>query len=124
MIPRGAHYANEGLAFLLELAALGLLAWWGFRTGSGLAVHLLLGLGTPLLAAVLWGRYAAPRAVVKLPLPGVLTVKAAVFGGAALALGAVAGWAWGLGFALLCLANTALATADRQALMHQAREPR
>ncbi|MGF1431466.1 YrdB family protein [Kitasatospora sp. LaBMicrA B282] len=117
----GARAVNEALAFLIELVALGCLAWWGYRSGPNLAVHLLLAIGTPLLAAVLWGRYAAPRAPVRLPLPGVLAVKALVLGGAAVALGARAGWTWGLGLALLTLVNLVLAytvlgpgpTADR-----------
>ncbi|WP_327068093.1 YrdB family protein [Kitasatospora sp. NBC_01302] len=113
-LPTPARAANETLAFLIELLALGSLAWWGCRTGPNLAVHLLLAMGAPLLAAVLWGRYAAPRAAVKLPLPGVLAVKALVFACGAAALAVVAGRPWGLAFALLALANTALATADRR----------
>ncbi|PYC67818.1 hypothetical protein C7C46_29970 [Streptomyces tateyamensis] len=116
MIPGPVRVANEALAFLLELAALGLLAWWGFTLGHSLPLHLLLGLGLPLLAALLWGRYAAPKAPVRLPVPAVLAVKALVFGSAAAALGDRAGWGSGLGFALLCLANTALATRYRSTL--------
>lgn len=121
MIPRWLHAANEALAFLIELAALAALGWWGSSTGHSSARHLVLGIGAPLAAVVLWGLYAAPRAVVKLPLSGVLLVKAVVFGGAALAL-------WGLGqaglaisFAVVALVNTMLATADRQALMNTSR---
>lgn len=57
-MPRGLHAANEALAFLLELAALAALAWWGFTTGSSLLVRVLLGVGTPLVAVVLWGLFA------------------------------------------------------------------
>jgi hypothetical protein len=116
MIPGPVRVANEALAFLLELVTLGLLAWWGFTAGHALWPHLLLGLGLPLLAALVWGRYAAPRATVRLPMPAVWAVKAAVFAAGSAALGARAGWAWGLGFALLCLANTALATRYPSAL--------
>ncbi|MFE0465118.1 DUF2568 domain-containing protein [Kitasatospora sp. NPDC058965] len=116
MIPAPVRVANEALAFLLELVTLGLLAWWGFTLGHSLPLHLLLGLGLPLLAAVVWGRYAAPRATVRLPMPAVLGVKAVVFAAGAAALGARTGPGWGLGFALLCLANTALATRYRSAL--------
>ncbi|MFD0638965.1 YrdB family protein [Catenulispora yoronensis] len=62
MLPKPLHVANEGLAFLLELVALVLLAVWGFRTGSNVAVHVLLGLGAPALMVVVWGAFAAPRA--------------------------------------------------------------
>ncbi|WP_145905087.1 YrdB family protein [Kitasatospora viridis] len=106
---RGIRVANELLAFLLELAALGALSWWGWAVGPNLAVRLLLTLGAPLLAAVLWGRYAAPRATVKLPLAGVLVVKAVVFLAASAALWAVAGAVAGTVFGAVCLVNTTLA---------------
>ena len=121
MIPRWLHAGNEALAFLLELAALAVLGWWGSSVGHSLSSHLLLGIGAPLVAVVLWALFAAPRATVQLPLAGVLAVKAAVFGGAALAL-------WGIGhdglavaFAVIAFANTALATADRRALLNVSR---
>ena len=60
MIPKPLHYFNEGLAFLMELAALAALAWWGFHTGSGIGPHLLLGLGAPVLMGWTWGMWAAP----------------------------------------------------------------
>ncbi|MCX4747796.1 YrdB family protein [Kitasatospora sp. NBC_01287] len=113
MVTNGLRALNDVLAFFIELAALGFLAWWGYRTGPDTAVHLLLAIGLPLLAAVLWGRYAAPRASVKLPVAGVLLVKALVFGAGALALGARAGWAWGVAFGALALVNTALVTSQR-----------
>ena len=77
--------ANLGLAFLVELIALGILAWWGVRTGGSLPGKLALGIGTPLVAAVLWGLFAAPQAAFHVT---VLTwaVKILVFGGAAVAL--------------------------------------
>ena len=53
---------NLGLAFAVELAGLGIFAWWGWRTGSGTPVKLLLAIGIPILAAVVWGLFAAPTA--------------------------------------------------------------
>jgi len=38
---------NDGLAFLLEIAALVALVVWGFSVGANLAVRLLLGIGAP-----------------------------------------------------------------------------
>ncbi|MFB7218679.1 YrdB family protein [Streptomyces sp. NPDC056227] len=73
--------ANELLAFVIELAALACLSWWGFTAGGGAAAQWLLGLGMPAVAIVLWGLFAAPRARVRLPLWGVLLVKAVVLGG-------------------------------------------
>ena len=47
--------------FLCELAMLAALAYWGFTVGEGVGAW-LLGLGAPLLAAVVWGAVVAPRA--------------------------------------------------------------
>ncbi|WP_317446805.1 YrdB family protein [Streptomyces collinus] len=80
------YVANELLAFLIEIVALGLLCWWGFTTSGDTGVRVFLGLGTPAVAAVLWGLFAAPRAPFRPPLPGVLLVKGLVLGGGALAL--------------------------------------
>ncbi|MFJ7083682.1 YrdB family protein [Streptomyces griseus] len=78
--------ANEVLAFLLELAAIGCLVWWGFTAVDGVLVSVLLGLGTPTAAVTLWGLFAAPRARFRPPLAGVLAVKALVLGGGAAAV--------------------------------------
>jgi hypothetical protein len=109
------HVLNEGLAFLLELAALAALAWWGFTTGGNVIVHIVLGLGTPVAAMVLWGMFAAPRARFKVALPFVLLVKAVVFGAGALALYGAGHPALAVAFAVVALLNTALATLDRDA---------
>ncbi|TVT46221.1 DUF2568 domain-containing protein, partial [Amycolatopsis rhizosphaerae] len=92
-LPAPVHAVNEGLAFLLELVAFGCLAWWGFT------VNFALGLALPILAIVLWGLFAAPRARFRLPVAGVLAVKALVFGSAAAALYGVDQATLGLVFA-------------------------
>ncbi|MGC5529736.1 YrdB family protein [Streptomyces sp. SR-10] len=79
--------ANEVLAFLLELVAIGCLAWWGFTAADGVLVSVLLGLGAPAAAMALWGLFAAPRARFRPPLAGVLAVKALVLGGSAAVYG-------------------------------------
>jgi len=57
----GLRAANLGLRFVLELATLAALAYWGFHTGQTLVTDVLLGVGAPLLAAVVWGVFAAPK---------------------------------------------------------------
>ena len=74
------------VAFLSELAALAALAQWGWESGSG-ATRLLLAVGAPLLAAVLWGLFAAPRSMLDVPVLAVAT-KLLVFGSAVAALAA------------------------------------
>ncbi|CCK25041.1 putative membrane protein [Streptomyces davaonensis JCM 4913] len=81
--------ANEALAFLLEIAALGFLGWWGFSAGHEGVPRILLGVGTPSLAILVWGLFAAPRARWRPRLALVLVVKALVLGGGAAALYAV-----------------------------------
>jgi hypothetical protein len=114
-LPGPSHVLNEGLAFLLEIAAIAALAWWGFTTGGNLLARIVLGVGAPVAAMILWGLFAAPRARFKVALPLVLLVKAVVFGAGALALHGVGHPAAAIGFAVIALLNTALATADREA---------
>jgi hypothetical protein len=64
MIGQAFHWVNLTVAFLLELCALAALGCWGLRTASGPATKAALGIGAPLLAAVLWGLFAAPHAPV------------------------------------------------------------
>ncbi|MEU8503330.1 YrdB family protein [Streptomyces brevispora] len=106
--------ANEGLAFALELVALACLCWWGFTAGDGLAVHLLLGIGMPAVAIVLWGTFAAPRARIRLPLAGVLVVKAVVLGGGAFGLYQVGHPVAAVVLAVVVVVNTALAETFRR----------
>ena len=77
---------NMGLRFVLELCALGALGYWGFTTGAGTIGKIVLGLGAPILAAVLWGMFVAPKAVRPLHDPAKLLVELVVFGGAAAGL--------------------------------------
>lgn len=112
-VPKGLHALNEGLAFVFELIALVALGWWGFHLGPTTADHVLLGIGMPLLAIVLWGLFAAPRAAVRTPMPGVLSVKAVVFGGAAFGLWFSATPVLAIVFAVLVVINTTIATIDR-----------
>ncbi|MEX0173079.1 YrdB family protein [Streptomyces sp. LMG1-1-1.1] len=118
-LPGPLHVLNEGLAFLLELAALAVLAWWGWESADHVALRLLFAVAAPALAAVVWGLFAAPKARIPLPLPGVLVVKALVFGAAALALHALDRPSSALVFAVVALLNTALATVDRRAAMRR-----
>jgi Protein of unknown function (DUF2568) len=114
-LPGPLHVANEGLAFLLEIIALVALAWWGFHTGDGPVPSVLLGVGAPLLAAVVWGLFASPRARVRLPFVGVLAVKVVVYAVATAALDAVGHPVAAVVFAVVAAANTLLVTADRRA---------
>jgi Protein of unknown function (DUF2568) len=101
--------ANLVLAFLLELCALGAYAYWGFKTGGATPSKIGLGIGAPLLAAVVWGIFVAPRAVV--PVPGLarFVIQALFFGLAALSLAAAGHRTLAGAFVAIVVANAILA---------------
>lgn len=78
--------ANLTIRFLLELCALGALGYWGFTSSEEPAAKIVLGVGAPLLAAVVWGLFVAPRAAITLEMPLRLLPEILVFGAAAAAL--------------------------------------
>lgn len=78
--------ANLGFRFILELCALAALGYWGFHAGDSWLVKILLGIGTPILAAVIWGTFVSPKAAVILAHPFPFLIELVVFGSAALAL--------------------------------------
>ncbi|MBX3031501.1 MAG: YrdB family protein [Chloroflexi bacterium] len=61
-IPPGGFGVAVVVRFLLELASLAALAWWGVRTGSDDLMRAILAVGAPLVFAVVWGLVAAPKA--------------------------------------------------------------
>lgn len=88
----GSHPLNLSLRFLLEIAALVAIGYWGFSQHTGIW-RFLLGIGLPVIAAAAWATFAVPddpsrsgRAPV--PIPGVLrlVLELALFGFAVWAL--------------------------------------
>jgi|SRR5436190_4629157 len=62
---------NAGIAFLLELAMLAAFGYWGFYGDRGVLPKWLLGIGLPVLVAILWGIFLAPRSAFRLrTIPG------------------------------------------------------
>lgn len=106
--------ANLALAFVLELCMLAALCYWGFVAGQGTLQKLLLGLGAPLVVAVIWGLFAAPKATWPLPGAGLFALKALLFGSAAVALWATGRPALALVFIVAVVLNSALAAAWAQ----------
>ncbi|MGZ0149953.1 YrdB family protein [Kribbella sp. WER1] len=98
--------ANLLLAFLVELLALGIFARWGWHTGGTTATRLLLAVGLPVVGAVLWGLFAAPKAT-----RGQLArwiVKVLVFGLAGAALWSLGHPLLGIVFVVVVAANLAI----------------
>ena len=99
---------NLALAFVLELCMLAALCYWGFVAGHGLPQKLALGLGTPLVVAVIWGLFAAPRATWPLPRAALFALKALLFCSAAVALWAAGQPALAVVFIAAVALNAAL----------------
>lgn len=105
--------ANLGLKFILEVAALVLLAFWGAHTGRGVW-SVVLGVLAPACMVVVWGRFAAPRSHRRLESALRVPLELTVF-----LLAAVAGYAAGLrwfvvAFVVLVVVNAAGLSAFHQ----------
>jgi len=100
--------ANLALRFLLELCALGALGYWGFKTGGGLIAKIGLGIGAPLVTAVVWGTFVSPQAPVELPGLLVLALQVLVFGSATTALVATGHRTLALVFVVIIVINAIL----------------
>jgi hypothetical protein len=97
------------LAFAAELAALAALGHWGFVTGGSTLGKVLLGIGTPVVAAVLWGAFAAPQAPVRIVVLA-MAVKLLVFGSAVLALVATGHPRLAVALAVVALVSSVLSS--------------
>jgi Protein of unknown function (DUF2568) len=92
------------LKFLLELAAFAAFAYWGA------GVSIVLAIGAPALAIVLWGVFAAPRSERRLPMPARIVFETGVFLLAVVALLAAGELVAGIVLAVLVAISTALLT--------------
>lgn len=57
---------NQTVYFLLELSMLGSFGYAGFHSSQHSYGKYLLAIGLPLIAAILWGIFAAPRSAHRL----------------------------------------------------------
>jgi Protein of unknown function (DUF2568) len=98
------------VAFLLELAGLASLAYWGAETGSG-GWAVALAIVAPAAMAVVWGLVASPRARVQLAAAPKVAVRLVVLLGCALALGVAGQALLALVLALVIVADVAVLAA-------------
>ncbi|HUX51865.1 MAG TPA: YrdB family protein [Spirochaetia bacterium] len=114
---------NDLIAFLVELAALGALCYWGISAGGTVVAKLTLGIGSPLAMAVVWGLLAAPRARFQLPRLWLFALKVLIFGITSAALYAAGRSTMAILFAVIALINTVTVTLLRvpQAPRHDGR---
>jgi hypothetical protein len=100
--------ANLLSRFLLELCALGALSYWGLKTGSATITKVVLGVGAPLVAAVVWGTFLSPRAPIQLHWVIVLGLQALVLASAAAGLVATGHRRLALVFGVIVVINAIL----------------
>lgn len=108
IIVEAVKTANVALRFVLELCALFALGYWGFHLGKGPVLNAVLGVGSPLLLAVVWGTFGSPKAPI--PLPGAfhLLLEVVVLGLPALALYAAGRPGWAILYAVAVVINGVL----------------
>lgn len=94
------------LRFLLELVALGAIGYWGFQRGQNVLMQFLLGMGSSLVVAVIWGLFVAPRARIMLNPLLKEGLALLVFGSAALALAGIGQNTIGIIFFGVALVNS------------------
>jgi len=98
--------ANLALRFLLELAALAALAYWGW------GVSWVLAIAAPAAWIGLWATFGSPKARVQLPDAQRIAFEAVVFGAAAVALWAAGQPVWAVVLFAGWAANRAVLTAN------------
>ena len=99
--------ANDVVAFLVEVLVLVLLAWAGFSADASWLLRVLLGVGLPVVAAALWGLFAAPRARVSSE-PLRLVTKVVVLGAGVVAGFLVLPTVWAVVVAVVVVVNLVL----------------
>jgi hypothetical protein len=105
--------ANLTIKFLLELAALALLAYWGAVTGDGI-VAVVLAVIAPLSMVAVWGTFAAPRAPRRAPTSLRIPLELGIFAEAC-----VAGYAGGAFVASTVFAVVVVLNAIGLTVLHQ-----
>jgi hypothetical protein len=106
--------SNLLVRFLLELCMLAAIGYWGFKTNSSWAMKIVFGVGLPLLVAVLWGLFLAPKATHPLTGMSHLALEIFLFGAGAFALFAVGRADLGFAYAAVLVVNKVLMLAWKQ----------
>ena len=73
--------------FICELGMLAALAFWGYVVGEGVWAW-VLGLAAPVVAAIVWGTFVAPRARLPVPTPVRVAIELVLYALAAAGLAA------------------------------------
>ena len=63
----------------MELAVLLFIGYWGFTIDGNMLGKGLAGIGVPLVIAVLWSAFVAPKATYSISALGKIAIEAAIF---------------------------------------------
>jgi hypothetical protein len=106
--------ANLTLSFLLELGMLAAFGYWGYQAGSSFWVSVLLGVLLPVVAAVIWAVFMAPKARYPLTRPWHVLLALVLFGLATAGLFAAGQTALAITFGALVILNQVLTAVFHQ----------
>ncbi len=96
---------NAALAFFLELTMLVAFSYWGFHGDKSNWMKWVLGIGTPVVVAVIWGLFLAPKADYRLDMMAGIVLSLVLFAAAVIALYQTGHPAMAITFALLIIFN-------------------
>lgn len=105
---------NLAVRFLLELCMYAAVGYWGFKTHSSWFMKILFGIGLPVLMAVLWGTFLAPKATRPLSGASFLTLELLLFSSGAFALFASGQPTLGWIYTIVLVINKILLTVWKQ----------
>lgn len=104
---RADRGANLALRFLLELAAVAIVAYWGWSAGPG-AWGWAVAVAAPLALVAVWVLFVSPKATIDLPRPARFALELGVWSAAAAALWAAGHRGPGIAFLAVAVASGAL----------------
>jgi hypothetical protein len=105
---------NVGLRFILEICVLVAVGYWGFKTGTGTLLKIMLGIGLPLLVSVVWASFGAPGASRQPHGVWHLLLEVVIFGSGVVALFAAGKPSLAWVFGLVIVVNRVLMFAWKQ----------
>jgi hypothetical protein len=74
-----AKAINSTISFFIELAMLVALGIAGYHLGNDKWVQIIFAIALPLIAVVIWGIWAAPKSIRRLPPPSLSILKLTLF---------------------------------------------
>ena len=80
------QYIVVAIFFCLEISTLAALMYWGFHIDKGILMKTMLGIGTPIFVAIIWGTFIAPKASIPVAVPLRIFLQIIIFGSAIAAL--------------------------------------